>query len=229
MPKGWLFALGALVLCAGRLPAAESASGVDPTAADKPASPAAVSPGKLPVTRAELAVTIARVLAGSDAKVPPARPWPSFRDVPEAHWAYRYVEYVKTMGVVSGYPDGNFQPDAIVDRGQIAVCLGRVLVAAHGDSGLVGYLPPLLPTFTDVAPDHWAYLHIEYLADPARRIIQGNPDGTYHPEQPCTRDELASLVARAFPPTKPPATHPVPDKPSAEDHPNTTAPGAPAS
>jgi len=39
---------------------------------------------------------------------------------------------------------------------------------------------------------------VEYIADPERGVTQGYPDGRYHPEYPCTRDQMAVYVARAF-------------------------------
>jgi hypothetical protein len=199
MRRALLITLGVSLIWAGRLAAAGSAP------APEPAAVRALPADRLPVTRAETAVAIARALAGGDALVPPAPPWPSYRDVPETHWAFRYIEYAKSLGVISGYPDGTFKPEAPVGRAQMAVFLARALVAPESDAGLTDYSPPFLPTFTDVAPEYWAYSAIEYLADPSREIVQGNPDGSYHPEQPCTRAELAALVARAFPEPKPPA------------------------
>jgi hypothetical protein len=213
MRRALLITLGMSLIWASRLSAAGNAS---PTGRVDAHGAAAAQPqpaDRLPVTRAETAVAIARALAGGDARVPPAPPWPSYRDVPETHWAFRYIEYAKSLGVISGYADGTFRPEAPVDRAQMAVFLARALVAPDGDAGLVGYAPPFLPTFTDVAPEHWAYAAIEYLADPARGIAQGNPDGSYHPEQRCTVAELAALVARAFPEPKSPAA----DQPHPEE------------
>lgn len=36
----------------------------------------------------------------------------SFTDVSKAHWAYKYIELMKDLGVAAGYPDGRFKPDA---------------------------------------------------------------------------------------------------------------------
>lgn len=34
-----------------------------------------------------------------------------FKDVTELHWAYSEIEYLRGMGIVSGYTDGSFRPD----------------------------------------------------------------------------------------------------------------------
>jgi hypothetical protein len=152
-----------------------------------------------------MAIGLALALAGSDEAVP-ARPLrPSFTDVPESHWAYKYIEYVKSLGVVTGYADGAYQPDVAVDRGQMAVFLARALAAPAGELALARYLPPSPQTFPDIGPDFWAYRHIEYLAEPTRGIAQGFPDGRFHPEAVCTRGEMAAFLARAFP-SRPPDT-----------------------
>ncbi len=212
MWKGWLIALAAVALSAGRAGAVESAPATDTPAAGKPAETRGVPAGKLPVTRAQMAVAIARALAGGDDKIPPPPVRPSYRDVPEEHWAYRYIEYVESMGVVSGFSDGTYRPEGFVDRAQMAVFLARALVAPDGEEGLESYLPPLDATFTDVPSDHWAYLHVEFLADPSVRVIRGDPDGAYHPQQVCTREEMTALVARAFP------QEPPQGKEKGEDH-----------
>jgi hypothetical protein len=154
-----------------------------------------------PVDRAAMAVYLARGLAGGDARVPPGPITASFADVPAQHWAYRYVEYAKARGVVEGYPRGLYGPDEKVDRGQMAVFLARAVEAATDGRSLKYYGPPEIPTFPDVTPLNawaWCYKHVEYLADPERMVVRGYPDGLYHPELVCTRDQMAVYVTRAF-------------------------------
>lgn len=43
----------------------------------------------------------------------------SFTDVSKAHWAYKYIELMKDMGVVVGYPDGRFKPDAPISYQEV--------------------------------------------------------------------------------------------------------------
>ena len=49
--------------------------------------------------------------------------------------------------------------------------------------------------FSDVCPDHWAYPYVECMA--ARGIISGYADGTFRPNNPVTRGQLAKIVANA--------------------------------
>jgi len=148
------------------------------------------------VTRDQMAVYISRALAGSDAKVPTGPAQPSFKDVPTDHWAYRYIEYAAATNVVQGYPGGSYRPGVELDRGQMAVFIARAIVTPTGDAGLAGYTPPTSPSFPDVATSFWAYKYIEYLKQ--EEIVTGYPDGLYHAEYACTRDQMAVYVARAF-------------------------------
>jgi hypothetical protein len=152
------------------------------------------------VTRDQMAVYIARALAGSDdnVQVPTGVVSPSFTDVGGDHWAYRHVEYCAGADIVQGYPGGAYHPDEVVNRGQMAVYIARAMVTPSGDAGLPD--PPSgAPTFTDVTAGNgwsWCYRHVEYCY--VQGVVQGYWDGTYHPEREVTRDQMAVYVARAF-------------------------------
>ena len=54
----------------------------------------------------------------------------SFKDVPASHPAYAAVEYLKSANIVSGYPDGTFQPNRPVNRAEaLKLILGPVVPA----------------------------------------------------------------------------------------------------
>ncbi|MFB3881622.1 MAG: S8 family serine peptidase [Armatimonadota bacterium] len=148
------------------------------------------------VTRDQMAVYIARALAGGDANVPDGPATPRFSDVDPLYWAYKYIEYCAdpTRDVVKGYEDGTYQPLLAVNRGQMAAYVGRAL--AGGDSFFATYTPPGGPTFPDVASDFWAYKYVEYIADAG--VTRGYPDGSYHPEIGVSRDQMAVYIANAF-------------------------------
>jgi len=151
----------------------------------------------LAVTRDQMAVYIARGLAGGDDDVPSGPATPTFPDVPTTHWAYDHVEYAYANQVVIGYGDGTYRPAQQVDRGQMAVFVARSLVAPDGDAAIPDPEPP--NTFPDVTAEGawgWCYKHVEFIA--GRGVTQGYPDSKYHPEYVCTRDQMAVYVARAF-------------------------------
>jgi hypothetical protein len=101
------------------------------------------------VNRAQMAVYIARALAGGDAGVSASPTTVSFPDdVPADHWAYRYVEYAVGAGVVQGYDATHYQPDVILTRDQMAVFVAR----AKGWVSLAEVLNAAPELFADV-PD----------------------------------------------------------------------------
>jgi len=148
------------------------------------------------VTRDQMAVYIARALAGGDVYIPTGPAQATFPDVPTDHWAYDYIEYAAANHVVLGYDDGSYQPDWVVRRGQMAVYIARSVVTPTGEAGLEGWHPPAAATFPDVAFNYWCYKHIEYCA--AHGIVAGYPDGSYQPALRVTRDQMAVYIQRAF-------------------------------
>jgi hypothetical protein len=150
---------------------------------------------ELAVDRAQMAVYIARALAGGDANVPvpSGSTDPTFEDVPRGHWAYKYIEYAVAQGVVEGYRKGYFAPNVVVDRGQMAAFVARAVAGgddAVPDPGCDD------PPFADVPCDHWSRKYIQYIK--AAGVIAGYPDGSYRPDSVCSRDQMAAYVARAF-------------------------------
>ncbi len=143
------------------------------------------------VTRDQMAVYMARALAGGDENVPTGPATATFSDVPTDHWAYKYIEYCVVQGIVQGYWDG-YHPDDTVDRAQMAVYVARAVAGSDAN------VPdgPETATFDDVPTDHWAYKYVEYCH--AQGIVQGYDSVTYAPDVVVTRDQMAVYVARAF-------------------------------
>ena len=82
----------------------------------------------VPVDRGQMAVFVARALAGSDSAVPDPPATPTFPDVtPTSTWAWvqKHVEYTVARGIVSGYGDGWYHPEVICTRDQMAVFVAR--------------------------------------------------------------------------------------------------------
>ncbi len=160
---------------------------------------------------------------GSDTETKERFLWVSFRDVPITpqdaadHWALNEIMDCVDAGIVQGYPDGMYRPNAAVRRDQMAVFVSRGL--AGGDALVPS--GPAEPSFADVPVDHWAYDHIEYAV--SRQIVAGYGDGTYQPAWPVTRAQMAVFISRSLvDPTgeegldgyEPPAAPTFPDVPS---------------
>ena len=50
-----------------------------------------------------------------------------FPDIPENHWAYEYVHELAKLGIVDGYPDGNFEGDRMMTRYEMAAIVYRAM------------------------------------------------------------------------------------------------------
>ncbi|MDK8276322.1 MAG: bacterial Ig-like domain-containing protein [Peptoniphilus duerdenii] len=49
-----------------------------------------------------------------------------FKDVPNTHWAEKFIAYAKQKGYISGYPDGNFIPEGEITYEEIISILARI-------------------------------------------------------------------------------------------------------
>jgi len=119
---------------------------------------------------------------------------PAFRDVAPWFWAYDQIGACALVGIVQGYPGGNYRPAETVTRDQMAVYISRALVSPSGDAAIPDPGPP--PTFSDIPSTHWAYKHIEYAV--SQDVVNGYDDGTYKPGLVVDRGQMAVFVARAM-------------------------------
>ncbi|MGK7910830.1 MAG: S-layer homology domain-containing protein [Synechococcus sp.] len=97
------------------------------------------------------------------------------------HWAEDYIDDLSDMGVLGGFPDGSFRPNAPVTRAQFATIANQVFELGGG---------PTTQTFRDVPFSHWAAGHIA--AANSSGLVAGYPGGYFRPEQNVTRAQ--SLV-----------------------------------
>lgn len=153
------------------------------------------------VTRAQMAVFLLRGIHGS-AYVPPAASGARFGDVPANYWAAAWIEELANEGITGGCGNGNYCPDGVVTRDQMAVFLLR---AKHG----AGYVPPAASgtLFADVPSSYWAAAWIEQLANEG--ITSGCGNGYYCPTAAVTRAQMAVFLVNTFvsPPVLPTATN----------------------
>ena len=167
------------------------------------------------VTRDQMAVYIARAEGWGNIDDPMDTAPEIFPDIPAGFWAGTAVQSCVDNDVVNGYeyPDPDtpgetfslYAPTATVTRDQMAVFIARSICDPTGDEGLVGYIPSDPRNFPDVfttgygdsgTDPYWAYRYIEYCVE--HDVVQGYGDGSYYPENPVTRDQMAVFIARAF-------------------------------
>ena len=107
-----------------------------------------------------------------------------FQDVPQDAWYAGAVEQVCAAGLMNGTGPGTFSPGGAVTRGQIAAILYRLA----GEPAVRG------SSFSDVSAS--AY-YSEAVAWAARRnIVEGFYDGTFRPDLPVSRQQLAAVLWR---------------------------------
>ena len=134
----------------------------------------------------------APALVVSDSVSVMVRPLGIYSDVPSYFWAYESIRACAFAGIVSGYPDGSYQPTNPVDRAAMAVYISRAL--AGGEASVP--TGPATATFNDVPTDHWAFKYVEYAV--ANSIVGGYDPVTYRPSDLVDRGQMAVFIARAI-------------------------------
>lgn len=110
-----------------------------------------------------------------------------FTDVSTNYTFYDEVEYLSSKQIISGFTDGSFKPNNTVTRAQAAIMIGRAL-------GLNG--EPTNTIFKDVTSKVTGSGYIASAV--AKGIISGFPDGTYRPNEPVNRGQMAIFLNRAY-------------------------------
>ncbi|MGO4538558.1 S-layer homology domain-containing protein [Paenibacillus sp. 2TAB19] len=100
------------------------------------------------------------------------------------HWAEKSIVQLVGLGVLSGYPDGSFQPEEEITRAEFTTALVNALkLPVTGDR-----------VFADTS-GHWAQKQIAIAAE--NGIVGGYEGNLFKPDASVTREEIAVMVARA--------------------------------
>ncbi len=124
-----------------------------------------------------------------------------YTDVPEGTELREAVEDLEALGIVNGYPDGSYRPEAPVTRAEVAVMTFKM-------SHAPGYTP--LPAdrlkvngldmecYSDYDTSHWAYYEMAEQADESRvgKPLEGYPDGTLRPDNNVTYTEALNMILK---------------------------------
>ncbi|MGG1553618.1 InlB B-repeat-containing protein [Paenibacillus ferrarius] len=110
-----------------------------------------------------------------------------FEDV-ESHWAKDAVNDLGARMVVGGVDEHHFHPDASITRSEFTAILVRALGLADSMSAS--------RTFTDVNEDAW--YNGSVAAALSYGLIEGDADGTFHPDRTITREEAITMIYRAM-------------------------------
>ncbi|MBJ6360391.1 S-layer homology domain-containing protein [Paenibacillus sp. GCM10012307] len=132
---------------------------------------------------AEKAAATTQVLSNliAASQTPPAQGRPSDLD---GAWAEMQIGEWLDKGLVKGYPDGTFRPDATITRAETAALINRAF-----DFKASGSNP-----FTDVPEGRWYAAEVSKAQ--AAGYMKGNGNGVFRPEANIKRQEAAVMLAR---------------------------------
>ena len=136
------------------------------------------------ITRAQVATIFFRLL-DEDVRDDSLTTYNTFTDVSADYWANTAISTMSELGVIQGYSDGTFRPNAFITRAQFAaICARFDDTVKRGSSD-----------FTDIN-GHWAKAEIERAA--TLGWIQGYSDGTFRPNNNITRAQAMTMINRVL-------------------------------
>lgn len=115
-------------------------------------------------------------------------PYQIFPDVPDSAWYAEPINVLAQWGMITGKPDGNFDPDGSVTRAEflklLAELCGKPLSANR----------EFLPSFSDVKNSDWFYSYAYWGLK--EKLINGVGGGRFSPDTPVTREQIAVFLWR---------------------------------
>ena len=135
------------------------------------------------ISRAEVATIFFRLLT-DEAREQYTTTAGNFTDVKAGMWCNRAIATLTNMGIIKGYTDGTFRPNADITRAELATIIARF-----------AKLDVNTKTFSDIN-GHWAQKSIELAA--GNNWINGYDDGTFRPNNNITRAETFAMINRVL-------------------------------
>lgn len=136
------------------------------------------------ISRAEVATVLFRLLK-DDVRTQNLTKDNAYSDVPDTAWYSTAVSTLSKMGVISGYPDGTFRPNAPITRAEFAAMIARFDETAKSAD----------TPFTDIS-GHWAENAIGKAY--GNGWVEGSSKTLFCPESNLTRAETATLLNRVL-------------------------------
>lgn len=136
------------------------------------------------ISRAEVATVLFRLLK-DDVRMQNLTKDNAYSDVSDTAWYAAAVSTLSKMGVISGYPDGTFRPNAPITRAEFAAMIARFDETAKSAD----------TPFTDIS-GHWAENAIGKAY--GNGWVEGSSKTVFCPESNLTRAETATLLNRVL-------------------------------
>jgi hypothetical protein len=110
-----------------------------------------------------------------------------FNDVSPNYWAANFINPLVQKGIIAGFPDGTFKPDAPVTRAQFAAMVQKALPKNQIRSAI---------NFNDVPSNYWANNAINNAY--SMGFLSGYPGQIFRPEQNIPREQVLVSLANGL-------------------------------
>ncbi len=108
----------------------------------------------------------------------------------EGHWAEEYIGWVMENDLYNGTSEITFSPDEVMTRSMFVTVLGR-MAGIDPEAYRDDYLGNL---YFDVDADQWYAPYVNWAT--RYGITNGTGDGNFKPEDPVSREQIATLIQR---------------------------------
>ena len=112
-----------------------------------------------------------------------------FTDVPESHYAYQAIMTMKSYGIIAGYKDGTFKPNATVSREEFASMMVNALQLEVNKK--------TSSSFEDMKSSAWAIPYVE-AAKPYLTGYKTSSGFRFKPLDPSVREDMAVALVKAL-------------------------------
>ncbi|MBQ2602713.1 MAG: S-layer homology domain-containing protein [Oscillospiraceae bacterium] len=112
-----------------------------------------------------------------------------FSDVAETAWYAEGTAESVRLGLITGTGKTTFSPEVPTTRAMFVTMLARFQSSLDGTTRIDGD-----STFKDMTEETWWSASARWAADAG--IVKGMPDGTFAPDKPITREQMATMLYR---------------------------------
>jgi hypothetical protein len=145
------------------------------------------------ITRAQLAALIGLRLPDIVKRSPERGP--ALATDVRGHWASEWIVPVTRTGLMEVFPNHTFQPEAIVQRGDLARSVSQILnVIAAGNPQLAARLRNSRRKFTDLPPGHLRHAVASVAVEAG--VLAPLADGSFQPTRAVTGAEAIAAVTK---------------------------------
>jgi hypothetical protein len=111
-----------------------------------------------------------------------------FSDVPETHWAFKFINSMVEKKVLNGYPDGLFRPNREITRAEFS----RIIM------GAAGIEPKKVDatSFDDIVPSDWFAPFVESARDYLTGYLRADGKLVFKPQDLALREDITIAVVK---------------------------------